>query len=151
MDYLYQRNRWVAAHEGPSAQPAREPRADPAAAEITAAGKKVIVIGGGDTGMDCISNSHREHAASVVMLDVYAAAADGEDPRTPWPLPPKRTASTYALEEGGKRRWGTEVTGVLRARTDRVSHVYARQVTGTSSRDLTPVPGASSCSRPTSC
>ena len=61
--------------------------------------------------MDCISNSHREHATSVVVLDVYAQLPDGNDPRTPWPLPPKRTASTYALEEGGKRRWGTEVTG----------------------------------------
>ncbi len=55
---------------------------------------------------------HREGARSVIMLDVYAALPDGgRDPRHPWPLPPKRTVSTYALEEGGKRRWGTEVTG----------------------------------------
>ena len=101
----------------------------------------MIVIGGGDTGMDCISNSHREDAASVVMLDVYAQLPDGDDPRAPWPLPPKRTASTYALEEGGKRRWGTEVTG-FGGKEGAVSHVYARQVTGTSSRDLTPVPGS---------
>ena len=81
-------------------------------AEITAAGKRVIVVGGGDTGMDCISNSHREGALSVAMLDVYdELAADGADPRHPWPLPPKRTLTTYALDEGGKRRWGTEVTG----------------------------------------
>jgi glutamate synthase (NADPH/NADH) small chain len=108
---------------------------------ISAAGRKVIVIGGGDTGMDCISNAHREHASSVVMLDVYEQLDDGEDPRTPWPLPPKRTASTYALDEGGKRRWGTEVTG-FGGKDGAVSHVYARQVTGTSSRDLTPVPGS---------
>ncbi len=140
MDYLYQRNRWVAAHRTPPIQPTREPGSDPVA-EITARDKKVIVIGGGDTGMDCISNAHREGAASVVMLDVYAQLPDGEDPRTPWPLPPKRTASTYALEEGGKRRWGTEVTG-FGGKDGMVSHVYARQVTGTSSRDLTPVPGS---------
>ena len=110
--------------------------------EISARGKKVIVIGGGDTGMDCISNSHREQAYGVVMLDVYAALPQtGRDPRHPWPLPPKRTSSTYALEEGGKRRWGTEVTG-FGGRDEAVSHVYARQVTGTSSRDLTPVPGS---------
>jgi glutamate synthase (NADPH/NADH) small chain len=48
---------------------------------------------------------------------------------------------TYALEEGGKRRWGTEVTG-FGGRDGVVGHVYARQVTGTSSRDLTPVPGS---------
>jgi glutamate synthase (NADPH) small chain len=136
MAYLYQRNRWVAAEQGRPSRPV-----DPTAPEISAAGKKVIVIGGGDTGMDCISNSHREHASSVVMLDVYAQLPDGDDPRTPWPLPPKRTASTYALEEGGKRRWGTEVTG-FGGIEGKVSHVYARQVTGSSSRDLTPVPGS---------
>ncbi len=135
MDYLYQRNRWVAAQEGrPSKPPAP-------GTEITAAGKRVIVVGGGDTGMDCISNAHREGARSVVMLDVYAELPpDGRDPRHPWPLPAKRTPMTYALEEGGKRRWGTEVTGF--GGTDgTVSQVYARSVTGTSSRDLTPVPG----------
>jgi glutamate synthase (NADPH/NADH) small chain len=136
MDYLYQRNRWVAMQEG------RRFRAPTAGTEITAAGKRVIVVGGGDTGMDCISNSHREGARTVVMLDVYMALPpDGRDPRHPWPLPPKRTLTTYALEEGGKRRWGTEVTG-FGGRDGHVSHVYARSVTGTSSRDLTPVPGS---------
>jgi glutamate synthase (NADPH/NADH) small chain len=135
MDYLYQRNRWVAAREGRPFKPT-EP-----GAEISAAGKRVIVIGGGDTGMDCISNSNREGARSVVMLDVYQELEDGTDPRSPWPLPPKRTPSTYALDEGGKRRWGTEVTG-FGGEDGHVTHVYARQVTGTSSRDLTPVPGS---------
>jgi glutamate synthase (NADPH) small chain len=136
MDYLYQRNRWVAAEEG------RPFKAPEPGTEISAAGKKVIVIGGGDTGMDCISNSHREGAQSVVMLDVYAQLPEnGHDPRHPWPLPPKRTLTTYALDEGGKRRWGTEVTG-FGGKDGHVSHVYARQVTGTSSRDLTPVPGS---------
>jgi glutamate synthase (NADPH/NADH) small chain len=136
MDYLYQRNRWVAAQEG------RPSRAPEPGTEISAAGKRVIVIGGGDTGMDCISNSHREGAESVAMLDVYEElSADGGDPRHPWPLPPKRTPTTYALDEGGKRRWGTEVTG-FGGKDGAVSHVYARKVTGTSSRDLTPVPGS---------
>src|SRR5262249_26174932 len=56
MDYLYQRNRWVAAQEG------RPSRAPEAGGEIVAAGKRVLVIGGGDTGMDCISNANREGA-----------------------------------------------------------------------------------------
>jgi glutamate synthase (NADPH/NADH) small chain len=136
MDYLYQRNRWVAAQEG------RPSRAPEPGTEISAADKRVIVIGGGDTGMDCISNSHREGARSVIMLDVYAELPpSGRDAAHPWPMPPKRTLSTYALEEGGKRRWGTEVTG-FGGKDGVVSHVYARQVTGTSSRDLTPVPGS---------
>ena len=58
MDYLYQRNRWVAASQGRPVRAAPEP-----GTEISAPGKKVIVIGGGDTGMDCISNSHRERGA----------------------------------------------------------------------------------------
>jgi glutamate synthase (NADPH) small chain len=136
MPYLYQRNRWVAAQQG---RPSRPPEPG---TEITTRDQRVIVVGGGDTGMDCISNSHREGARSVVMLDVYAElSSSGGDPRHPWPLPPKRTVTTYALDEGGKRRWGTEVTG-FGGKDGSVSHVYARQVTGTSSRDLTPVPGS---------
>jgi glutamate synthase (NADPH) small chain len=135
MDYLYQRNRWVAMQEG---RPYRPPAPG---AEIIAKDKRVLVIGGGDTGMDCISNSHREGASSVVVLDVYAELPpNGLDPRHPWPLPPKRTASTYALDEGGKRRWGTEVTAFT-GDDGRVGKVWARKVTGASSRDLTPVPG----------
>jgi len=135
MDYLYQRNRWVAAQQGRPSRPV-EP-----GTEISAKDKRVIVTGGGDTGMDCISNSHREGARSVSMLDVYAELpTDGPDMRHPWPLPPKRTPTTYALDEGGRRRWGTEVTG-FDGEDGAVCRVYARQVTGTSSRDLTPVPG----------
>ncbi len=134
MDYLYQRNRWVAKHEG---RPYRD--VEPGQ-EITAAGRHVIVVGGGDTGMDCISNAQREGAESATILDVYAELLES-DPRHPWPLPPKRTLSTYALDEGGRRRWGTEVMG-FGGKDDKVTHVYARKVTGTSSRDLTPVPGS---------
>ncbi len=136
MDYLYQRNRWVAEQEGRAFKPTHPD------AVISARNKRVIVIGGGDTGMDCISNSHREGARSVVLLDVYQGLdAEGADPRQPWPLPPKRTETTYALEEGGKRRWGTEVTG-FGGHGGQVTHVYARRVTGASSRELTPVPGS---------
>jgi glutamate synthase (NADPH/NADH) small chain len=136
MDYLYQRNRFVAAQEG---RPTRSPEPG---AEIVAAGKRVVVIGGGDTGMDCISNANREGAVEATILDVYQQLdASGRDARTPWPLPPKRTATTYALEEGGERWWGTEVTG-FGGEDGRVTLVHARRVTGTSSRDLHPVPGS---------
>ncbi len=65
MEYLYQRNRHVARLEGHAAP-------EPAPGEeISAAGKRVVVVGGGDTGMDCISNALREGAADVLLLDVY--------------------------------------------------------------------------------
>jgi glutamate synthase (NADPH) small chain len=133
MDYLYQRNRAVARMEG---RPSRDPEN-----VITAEGKHVIVIGGGDTGMDCISNSIREGAADVQMLDVYPELpASGRHDTTPWPMAPKRTPTTYALDEGGKREWNAEVIG---AQGDgRVQSVQARKVAGTSSRNLRAVEGS---------
>jgi glutamate synthase (NADPH/NADH) small chain len=136
MDYLYQRNRHVAKLEG---RPHRE--VDPEDV-ISAEGRHVVVIGGGDTGMDCVSNALREGAASVEMLDIYQELPpSGHDPRAPWPMPPKRTPMTYALEEGGERRWGTEVVG-FEGEDGHVTRARARRVEGTSSRDLRPVQGS---------
>ncbi|HEY8000805.1 MAG: glutamate synthase subunit beta [Vicinamibacteria bacterium] len=134
MDYLYQRNRWVARSQG---HPAPEP---PPGAEITAAGKRVVVIGGGDTGMDCISNANREGALSATLLDVYPELpSNGRYPDSPWPLAPKRSFTTYALDEGGERRFGHQVIG-LEGDEGRVSALVGRRVTGSSSRTLEPVP-----------
>jgi glutamate synthase (NADPH) small chain len=100
------------------------------------------VIGGGDTGMDCVSNALREGARDAIILDVYPELPPtGRDDRTPWPEAPKRTLSTYALDEGGERRWSKEVTQ-LEGSDGRVVRVHGRSVTGTSSRDLRPVPGS---------
>lgn len=130
MEYLYQRNRFVAG------------AATPPPERITAAGKRVVVIGGGDTGMDCISNALREGASDVLLLDVYPELlGDGRPAGTPWPLPPKRTSTTYALDEGGDRRFGTQVTGLL-GEGGRVVAVEGRRVEGSSSRDLHAVPGS---------
>ena len=137
MEYLYQRNRFVAREGSGIAvpEPAPEDR-------ITAKGKRVVVIGGGDTGMDCISNALREGASDVLMLDVYPELlGDGRAPNTPWPLPPKRTLTTYALDEGGDRRFGSQVTGLV-GKGGRVVAVEGRRVEGTSSRDLRAIPGS---------
>jgi glutamate synthase (NADPH/NADH) small chain len=136
MEYLYQRNRHVAREEGrPAPEPAPEER-------ISAAGRRVVVVGGGDTGMDCISNALREGASDVLLLDVYPPLpSDGRPPSTPWPLPPKRTLTTYALDEGGERRFGSEIVA-LTGENGRVRAVDGRRVEGTSSRDLHPVPGS---------
>ena len=113
MDYLYQRNRCGRRVAGP---PAPEPSPG---SEISAAGKRVVVVGGGDTGMDCISNALREGARrrAACSTSTRRSPADGRPPSTPWPLPPKRTLTTYALDEGGERRFGTQVTRAARART----------------------------------
>jgi glutamate synthase (NADPH/NADH) small chain len=135
MDYLYQRNRWVARHEG--GVPGPEPEV-----EISAAGKHVVVVGGGDTGMDCVSSANREGAASVTMYDVYPEVPPGgRYPDAPWPEHPRRTTSTYALDEGGERFFGTEVTRIL-GEGGRIKSVEGRRVQGTSSRNLVPVSGS---------
>ena len=76
MDYLYQRNRWVASRRGGRTAPEPEQ-------PIAAGGKHVVVIGGGDTGMDCVSNAlPRGRAATRCMLDVYPELpASGRDDR----------------------------------------------------------------------
>jgi glutamate synthase (NADPH/NADH) small chain len=136
MEYLYQRNRYVARLEGRDA-PAPAP-----GEEIVAEGKRVVVVGGGDTGMDCISNALREGASDVLMLDVYPALpAHGRPAGTPWPLPPKRTPTTYALDEGGQRRFGTQVTRLV-GEDGRVVGVEGHRVEGTSSRDLRTILGS---------
>jgi glutamate synthase (NADPH) small chain len=137
MEYLYQRNRFVAREGSGIAVPEPAPED-----HITAKGKRVVVIGGGDTGMDCISNALREGASDVLMLDVYPELlSDGRPPNTPWPLPPKRTLTTYALDEGGDRRFGSQVTGLV-GEDGRVVAVEGRRVEGTSSRDLRAIPGS---------
>jgi glutamate synthase (NADPH/NADH) small chain len=108
MEYLYDRNRWVAAREG---RPARTEGTG-----ISAAGKHVVVIGGGDTAMDCVGNAHREGARSVTVIDTYEPPAGTRTREiAPWPQAPRRLATTYALDEGGERLWertAVELIGV---------------------------------------
>jgi glutamate synthase (NADPH) small chain len=109
MEYLYQRNRWVARELGPR-MPATpgEPSAD---ALITAAGKHVIVIGGGDTGADCVGNAHREGAASVTQIELVGEPPPRrKDDLTPWPLWPMKLRTSYALKEGGERDFAISTT-----------------------------------------
>ena len=130
MDYLYQRNRWVAEQEG---GPAPLPRDVPAPDEVLSAkGKHVVVIGGGDTGMDCIANAHREGALSITSYDTYdPLPEDGRYPDSPWPEHPRRTLTTYALDEGVERRFGTSVLGFDGA-DGRVTHARFARVEGKS-------------------
>jgi glutamate synthase (NADPH) small chain len=86
MDYLYERQRAVDS--------GRE------AGLIRATGKHVIVIGGGDTGADCVANAVREGAASVVQLELLPEPPPRRpDDKTPWPLWPAKFRLSYAMEE----------------------------------------------------
>ncbi|CAB4861924.1 unannotated protein [freshwater metagenome] len=95
MDYLYVRNRWAAGEIGPA------PTTDaPQSAQISATGKHVVVVGGGDTGADCVGNSIREGALSVTQLELLPEPPEHRpDDRTPWPLWPQKFRLSYAMEE----------------------------------------------------
>ena len=75
---------------------------------ITARDKNVVVIGGGDTGSDCIGTAHRQGAKSVIQFDINPKPPVGpEDPKNPWPNFPRVFKTTSSHEEGCERRWNT--------------------------------------------
>ena len=73
---------------------------------ITAKGKDVLVIGGGDTGSDCIGTAHRQGCKSVTQIEIMPKPVEGpEDPQNPWPEWPRTLKTTSSHEEGCTRRW----------------------------------------------
>src|SRR4051794_9021143 len=98
MDYLEQRNRFVAGDPKPGKP-------------ISAAGKHVVIIGGGDTGADCLGNSHREGPASITQFELMPEPPlERPDDRTPWPHWPLIMRTSPAHEEGGERRFSVSTT-----------------------------------------
>ena len=73
---------------------------------ITAKGKDVLVIGGGDTGSDCIGTAHRQGCRSVTQIEIMPKPVEGpDDPQNPWPNFPRTLKTTSSHEEGCTRRW----------------------------------------------
>ncbi len=72
---------------------------------ILATGKHVIIIGGGDTGADCLGTSHRQGAKSVHQFEIMPKPPAERSPNTPWPLWPLQLRTESAHEEGGIRDW----------------------------------------------
>ena len=73
---------------------------------ITAKGKNVLVIGGGDTGSDCIGTAHRQGCRSVTQIEIMPKPVEGpDDPQNPWPNWPRTLKTTSSHEEGCTRRW----------------------------------------------
>ena len=94
LELLSQQNRVLAGIEFPKAE------------RITARGKNVLVIGGGDTGSDCIGTAHRQGCTSVTQIEIMPRPVEGpDDPQNPWPNYPRTLKTTSSHEEGCTRRW----------------------------------------------
>jgi glutamate synthase (NADPH/NADH) small chain len=78
--------------------------------EITAAGKHVVIIGGGDTGADCLGTSHRQGAASVTQLEIMPTPPEHRTEGMPWPTYPMVYRVSSAHEEGGERLFSVNTT-----------------------------------------
>ncbi|MCQ0022316.1 glutamate synthase subunit beta [Streptomyces somaliensis DSM 40738] len=77
---------------------------------ITAEGKHVVVIGGGDTGADCVGTAHRQGALSVTQLEIMPRPGERRAPHQPWPTFPMLYKVTSAHEEGGERVYSVSTT-----------------------------------------
>jgi glutamate synthase (NADPH) small chain len=78
--------------------------------EIFATGKRVVIIGGGDTGADCLGTCHRQKPRSVHQFEIMPMPPDERSPQTPWPLWPMQLRTEAAHEEGGIRDWSIATT-----------------------------------------
>ncbi|CAM5344415.1 glutamate synthase (NADPH) OS=Streptomyces cyaneofuscatus OX=66883 GN=G3I52_14720 PE=4 SV=1 [Streptomyces cyaneofuscatus] len=79
-------------------------------APIHAGGKHVVVIGGGDTGADCVGTAHRQGAASVTQLEIMPKPGEDRNANQPWPTFPMLYKVTSAHEEGGERVYSVSTT-----------------------------------------
>jgi glutamate synthase (NADPH/NADH) small chain len=115
MEFLAQQNRRVAGDVVDDA------------VGITAAGRHVIVIGGGDTGSDCVGTCHRQGAASVLQLELLPQPPAERHASTPWPLWPMQLRTSHAHEEGGQREWSVSTTA-LEGEEGRVTALHGVRV-----------------------
>ena len=91
----------------------RVQQGDLAEPTITAAGKHVIIIGGGDTGADCLGTAHRQGAASVTQLEILPQPPGSRAAITPWPTWPLMMRTSSAHEEGGERKFAVNTEEFL--------------------------------------
>lgn len=115
MEYLTQQNRIDA---GDTIDPAKR---------LTAEGKRVLIIGGGDTGSDCLGTVHRQADADVYQFELLPQPPPKRDASTPWPLWPMQLRSSHAHEEGCKREWSVS-TKRFSGKNGQVTKLHAVRV-----------------------
>jgi glutamate synthase (NADPH/NADH) small chain len=128
MEYLPLANRAVAA-----AAEAVEP-------SISARGKDVVIIGGGDTGADCLGTAHRQGAASVTQLEILPQPPRSRPDHQPWPTYPMTYRVSSAHEEGGDRVYAVSTQEFVGDAAGRVCGLRLVEVEFTGGR-FEPVPG----------
>jgi NADPH-dependent glutamate synthase beta chain and related oxidoreductases len=128
MEFLIQQNKRVG---GTIVDPAKS---------ILAAGKRVIILGGGDTGADCLGTCHRQKAASVQLFEIMTKPPIDRSPSTPWPLWPLQLRIEGAHEEGGIRDWSIATTRFEGDAEGNVKKLHAVRVGP--APDFKPVPGS---------
>jgi len=114
MEFLPQQNRHVAG--------------DAVAGQILASGRHVVIIGGGDTGADCLGTAHRQKPNSVHQFEIMPMPPVERSPSTPWPLWPLQLRSESAHEEGGTRDWAVATTKFSGDENGRVKQLHAVRV-----------------------
>jgi glutamate synthase (NADPH) small chain len=114
MDYLPQQNKRIAG--------------DVVRDQILATGKRVVIIGGGDTGADCLGTCHRQMAKSVLQFEIMPMPPPERAATTPWPLWPLQLRTESAHEEGGTRDWAAGTTKFTGDEQGNVRQLHAVRV-----------------------
>jgi glutamate synthase (NADPH/NADH) small chain len=107
--------------------------------QILATGQRVVIIGGGDTGADCLGTSHRQKAASVHQFEILPRPPEERAPQTPWPLWPLQLRVESSHEEGGIRDWSIATTKFTGDEQGRVCKLHAIRVSP--APKFEPIPG----------
>ena len=106
---------------------------------ITAKGKRVVIIGGGDTGSDCLGTTHRQGCLEVHQFELLPEPPPTRADSTPWPLWPMQLRSSHAHEEGCDRQWSVSTTR-FSGHNGHVTKLHAHRVTFENGRFIT-MPG----------
>lgn len=116
MEFLPQQNKRCL---GDTLDPARD---------IFATGKRVVIIGGGDTGADCLGTCHRQKPISVHQFEIMPKPPQERSPSTPWPLWPMQLRTEAAHEEGGVRDWSIATASFTGDENGNVRQLHAVRV-----------------------